>query len=76
MSNICSRRHFKFAADNIFKFCCCFKQHNEADDSHEILNFIYLKNQKLSQNLLSAAVMIGAFMIKNLKCDTIASLAT
>ena len=34
-----------------------------ADDSHEISYFILLKFGKMSQNLLSAAVVIGALRV-------------
>ena len=36
-----------------------------ADDSHEISNFIFLRKLgKMSQNLSSAAVVIGALRVK------------
>ena len=34
-----------------------------ADDSHEISYFIFQKMGKMSQNLSSAAVVIGAFRV-------------
>ena len=37
-----------------------------ADDSHEILYLIFRKLGKLSQNVSSAAVVIGALRVKGL----------
>ena len=44
-----------------------------ADDSHEIshLNFFFRKLEKMSQNLSSAAVAIGAIRVKKIRrCTT------
>ena len=64
---ICSRRQLKF--------CSFFKNNKQgmifhenrllANDSHVISYLIYRKLGKMSQNLLSAAVVIGALRVKN-----------
>ena len=67
------KRHLLFAADDNFKFCRFFKNNQYgmifhenrllADDSHEISYLIILKLGKMSQNLSSAAVVIGALRV-------------
>ena len=37
-----------------------------ADDSHEISYLIFFQNLKMSKNLSSAAVVMGALRVKNL----------
>ena len=70
-----TKHHLQFAADNNFKFCCFFKNNKQGiifhenpllADSHEILYLIFFqKLGKMLQNLLSAAVMIGALRVIN-----------
>ena len=66
---ICSRRQFQI---------CCFLKNNQlgmifhenrllADDSHVILYLIFVENwEKMSQNLSSATVVIGALKLHSL----------
>ena len=68
------KRHLQFAAGNNFKFCCFFKINKYgmvfhmnrllADDSHEISYLIFFqKLGKMSQNLSSAAIVIGVLTV-------------
>ena len=42
------------------------ENHLLADDSHVISYLIFVENGKMSQNLLSAAVVIGALRVNSL----------
>ena len=71
-------RHLEFAAEDNFKFCRSFKNNKQglifhdncllADNFHEISYQLFLqKLGKMSQNLSSAAVVIGALRVKSVQ---------
>ena len=58
------KRHLQFAADGNVIFCCFFQKYQIRHDISDTKPFSFRKLGKMTQNVSSAAVLIGALRIK------------